>query len=221
MLTRAVWVAAVLLPFALPGQEKELPGSKECLDCHEAGRRTGKRQAGMPPPFDAAALRGSPHAGQECAGCHGDIDPKKLPHEDKVAPVNCGNCHPDEGSQYEKSLHGIASARGDKTAPGCKVCHGTHGVRRIPTVEVPKLCGQCHREGTPVSQTHSIPQTNILENYRDSIHGEGLFKRGLTVTAVCTSCHTAHQVLPHDNPQSSIAKQNIAKTCTKCHAQIE
>ena len=55
----------------------------------------------------------------------------------------------------------------------------------------------------------------------DSIHGEGLFKRGLIVTAVCTSCHTAHFVLPHTDPRSSIAKQNIAKTCTHCHAQIE
>ena len=41
------------------------------------------------------------------------------------------------------------------------------------------------------------------------------------MTAVCTSCHTAHNVLPHTDPRSSIAKQNIAKTCTQCHAQIE
>ena len=66
-----------------------------------------------------------------------------------------------------------------------------------------------------------MSQTNILGNYRDSIHGVGLFQKGLTVTAVCTSCHSAHNVLPHNDPNSSIAKQNIAKTCTKCHAQIE
>jgi len=83
------------------------------------------------------------------------------------------------------------------------------------------LCGQCHREGTPVSETRNIPQTNILENYADSIHGEGLFRRGLTVTAVCTSCHTSHFVLPHTDTRSSIAKGNIAKTCARCHAQIE
>ena len=47
------------------------------------------------------------------------------------------------------------------------------------------------------------------------------FQQGLTVTAVCTSCHTAHNVLPHTDPRSSIAKQNIAETCTACHAQIE
>ncbi len=89
------------------------------------------------------------------------------------------------------------------------------------TMEIPRLCGGCHHEGSPVSLTRHIPQTNILDNYTDSIHGEGLFKKGLTVTAVCTSCHTAHFVLPHTDPRSSIAKQNIAKTCTQCHAQIE
>src|ERR1035438_6165775 len=88
-------------------------------------------------------------------------------------------------------------------------------------MEIPRLCGGCHREGTPVSLTRHIPQENILGNYMDSIHGEGLFKRGLIVTAVCTSCHTAHFVLPHTDPRSSIAKANIAGTCTRCHAQIE
>jgi cytochrome b subunit of formate dehydrogenase len=88
-------------------------------------------------------------------------------------------------------------------------------------MQVPRLCGGCHREGTPVSQTHNIPQTNILENYSDSIHGQGLYQKGLTVTAVCTSCHTSHFVLPHTDSRSSIAKANIAKTCTKCHARIE
>jgi hypothetical protein len=83
-------------------------------------------------------------------------------------------------------------------------------------MEVTRLCGSCHREGTTVSLTRQMSQTNILENYVDSIHGEGLFKRGLTVTAVCTSCHTSHFVLPHTDPRSSIAKQNISKTCTHC-----
>jgi len=225
----SILVAAALLASTLSGQDtKPLPGSKECLDCHETGKRIGRREPGVPPPFDAASLQASPHAGQECTACHMDVDPKKLPHADKLAPVECGLCHADEQAQYEKSLHGKATARGDKLAPACKTCHGTHTVKRpsaagspTSTVEVPKLCGQCHREGSTVSETHNIPQTNILENYRDSIHGAGLFEKGLKVTAVCTSCHTSHLVLPHTDPQSSIARDNIAKTCTKCHSQIE
>jgi cytochrome b subunit of formate dehydrogenase/uncharacterized protein with PIN domain len=182
----------------------------------------------MPPPFNAAALAASPHAALECASCHTQLAKKEFPHPEKLARVDCGSCHPDEQTQYEASLHGKAAARGDKLAPGCKDCHGTHNVLRpsnprAPTsvMEIPKLCGGCHREGTPVSLTYDIPQTNIYGNYMDSIHGQALSEKGLIVAAVCTSCHTAHFVLPHTDARSSIAKANIARTCTKCHARIE
>ena len=202
------------------------PTSEDCLACHEPGARVGKRKPGEPPGFNAAALKASPHAGLECVACHSDVT--DVPHADRLARVDCGQCHGDEQKQFAASVHGRKAAAGDAYAPACKTCHGTHNVLRpsIPgsptyTMEIPRLCGGCHREGTAVSLTHRIPQTNILGNYMDSIHGEGLFKRGLIVAAVCTSCHTAHFVLPHTDPRSSIAKQNIAKTCTKCHAQIE
>ena len=204
------------------------PGAEKCMDCHDTGRQTGKREAGVPPSFNAAALKASPHAGVECNSCHADVDPKKLPHGDKLEKVDCSMCHSVENEQYTQSLHGRASRKGDKLAPGCKDCHGTHDILRAKapnsptsTVNVPRLCGRCHHEGSPVSLTHDIPQKDILANYSESIHGEGLFKRGLTVVAVCTSCHTSHFVLPHTDPRSSIAKQNIAKTCTQCHSQIE
>jgi cytochrome b subunit of formate dehydrogenase len=214
---------------ALAQQPKPLPGSEECAACHDSGRRGPKREAGMPPAFGAAALRASPHAEMECTSCHADLAAKKdYPHAEKLARVNCGACHSDQQSQYDQSLHGIAAKRGDRMAPSCAQCHGSHDVLRpsnllsaTSTMGVPRLCGQCHREGSPVSLSHDIPQTNILGNYVDSIHGEGLFRRGLVVTAVCTSCHTSHFVLPHTDARSSIAKANIAKTCTKCHARIE
>ena len=213
---------------ALAQTPPPLPGSEECANCHEPGKRTGRREAGTPPPFHAAALRASPHAGLECNGCHADLAGKEIPHPEKLQKVECAGCHPDQQTQFEASLHGRAAAKGDRYAPDCKSCHGTHNVLRAAapgsptsTMEIPRLCGGCHREGTTVSMTRNIPQANILGNYTDSIHGEGLFKRGLTVTAVCTSCHTAHFVLPHTDPRSSIAKGKIPATCTKCHAQIE
>jgi predicted CXXCH cytochrome family protein len=225
------WLLAVLIA-AVPqvaGQKaKPLAGSEECANCHDSGRRAAKREAGMPPAFDEAALRASPHASLECAGCHADVDAKKLPHADKLQRVACGTCHPDQQAQHSESLHGRAAKKGDALAPTCKTCHGTHNILArsaprspIATMEIPRLCGSCHREGSDVSKTHAIPQQNILGNYVDSIHGEGLFRRGLTVTAVCTSCHTAHMVLPHTDPRSSISKQNIARTCTQCHGKIE
>jgi nitrate reductase cytochrome c-type subunit len=41
------------------------------------------------------------------------------------------------------------------------------------------------------------------------------------VAPTCATCHTAHSILPHTDPASSINRKNIAATCTKCHSQIE
>ena len=49
----------------------------------------------------------------------------------------------------------------------------------------------------------------------------GNFNRGLIGTAVCTNCHTAHFTLAHTDARSSIHRDNIAETCTQCHALIE
>ncbi len=182
-----------------------------CTDCHDQG----------------AALEGSMHgeAGLLCTDCHFDMEDPHLATGERVV---CGDCHPDQGEAHDRSLHGQAAARGDELAPSCADCHGTHEILshtdpRAPTrvMNIPFLCGECHHEGTPVSRERNIPQDRILENYTESIHSVGLFEQGLTVTAVCTSCHTSHEILPHTDPDSSIHHDNVADTCQQCHAQIE
>jgi cytochrome b subunit of formate dehydrogenase len=204
------------------------PGAETCMECHESGHPSGKREADVPPKVNVIDLLASPHASVGCTDCHGDLEGADFPHPAKLKPVLCGSCHDQEQAQFDESLHGKAVKRGDPQAPNCKECHGRHDVlrsqdltSRTSVMNIPGLCGRCHHEGSPVQLTHAIPQDSILENYSESIHGEGLFKKGLVVTAVCTSCHTAHHVLPHTDPNSSISKAHIAETCTKCHAQIE
>jgi hypothetical protein len=161
-------------------------------------------------------------------GCHADLAGAEFPHPEDLAPVDCASCHADQGAVEAKSLHGKAAARGDALAPRCKTCHGTHEIlppqdprSTVAPLNVPYLCGRCHQEGTAVTQQRTIHQSNILENYSESIHGEGLLRKGLVVAPNCASCHTPHSILPHTDPASSIARANIAKTCTKCHAMIE
>ncbi len=48
-----------------------------------------------------------------------------------------------------------------------------------------------------------------------------MLRKGLTVAPNCASCHTPHLILPPEDRASSIARQNIAATCTKCHGEIE
>ncbi len=210
---------------AAPAAPK-LKGSESCLDCHEVGAPL-PRKPEVAPHIDPA-LHGSAHENVACVDCHAELKSGEFPHAARLKPVDCGACHAGQRAQYENSLHGQAARRGDKLAPTCRSCHGTHGIRKrsdpaSPTavINVPLLCGRCHHEGSPVTLSHTIPQDSILENYTESIHGQGLYNKGLTVTAVCTSCHTAHNVLPHTDPGSSISKQRIAATCEQCHSQIE
>jgi hypothetical protein len=61
----------------------------------------------------------------------------------------------------------------------------------------------------------------IIGHYTESIHGKGLLKSGLTVTATCTSCHTAHRELPASDPESTVNPKNVPATCGVCHHGIQ
>ena len=202
--------------------------SDTCLACHSERTFTTKHGKQTVSLFvDAKRFANSVHAALTCTGCHSDLEGKDFPHP-PPAKVDCGTCHGDEQKQHAKSLHGKALARGDALAPRCYSCHGNHDIvavkdknSPVAPLRVPFTCGKCHSEGTPVQKTRNIPEHDILTNYSESIHGEGLLKRGLTVAPNCATCHTAHSILPHTDPESSIARKNIAKTCTRCHSQIE
>lgn len=205
------------------------PQNEVCLACHgEKGFSTTRGGRTVSLYVDARKFAASVHAGLTCTTCHADLEGKDIPHEPKLQKVNCGMCHAEQEAQHSRSLHGRAISRGDPLAPRCVDCHGSHDILKVKDtnsavapLRVPYVCGRCHREGTAVQLNRNIHQDNILTNYTESIHGEGLLHKGLVVAPHCASCHTAHMILPHTDPASSIARRNIAATCTKCHAQIE
>jgi len=201
----------------------------DCLMCHDdkdlKGKKGGKTISVYVNPQNQLK---SVHAGVKCIDCHTDLIGVDAPHEDDLKPATCGNCHKKEQVDYNISLHGQSNKKGDPLTPTCRVCHGSHTIVAVKSpnspvapLKIPYLCGKCHQEGTVVQTMRNIPQSHIVENYTESIHGEGLFKKGLTVTATCVSCHSAHLILPHTDKRSSIARGNISKTCTQCHARIE
>jgi cytochrome b subunit of formate dehydrogenase len=200
----------------------------DCLLCHGNADFSVKNADGTVRSLyvDKDLFAKSVHGEAGCTLCHSDI--KELPHPEKLKPVNCAECHDAEAKLYAESLHGKALAHGDPLAPACADCHGKHDIlspknpaARTNPIHIPETCGGCHAENAPVAKARQIPQHNILQHYEESIHGKGLMEKGLTVTAVCTSCHTAHHVLPHTDPQSSISRQNVVGTCRQCHALIE
>jgi len=190
-----------------------------CAKCHGSVLRTVSRSP------HGAMIGDRPAA--TCADCH-RTHSVIAPSEPLAQVAACGACHEQQARENRDSLHGLAAVKGDPAAPNCIICHDHHAIKRqsdpgSPTAveNIPLLCGRCHREGTEVSLQHDIPQDRILENFSMSVHGDALFNKGLTVTAVCSSCHTAHNILDHNNPASSINRAKVAQTCMQCHARIE
>lgn len=224
-----VRTAAVLFSLMFLFGSVAAQDNSECLMCHSdktLSKKKGRRTVSL--FLNEKKFSSSIHGSLNCTMCHQDLDGKEMPHEENLAKVACGTCHDSQQQQYEQCLHGKASKRGDALAPACQDCHGSHDIlpasnnlSNTNPMRVPFVCGKCHREGAPVQIQREIHQTNILENYSESMHGEGLLKKGLIVSATCTSCHTAHKILPHTDPRSTIARRNIAKTCAQCHSQIE
>ena len=205
----------------------------QCLKCHETvGLKVERDGHDKLLYVDAERFGASVHSDADCITCHEQLDGvEDYPHDTGLDPVDCGQCH-DEGdapiAAYWQSTHGQRVTAGDPQAPRCQDCHGGHYIKpladpdsAISPFRIPEMCAQCHAEDAEVARTHNIPQEQIVQRYKQSIHGEGLFKQGLVVTAVCTSCHTGHNVLPHTDPQSTIHKDNVVKTCTQCHGLIE
>lgn len=203
--------------------------NSDCLMCHSDNTLKGHKNGHSFSVFvDENKLGKSVHADVQCISCHQDLEGSDFPHTENVQPAKCDACHDDIQSRFNKSLHGIAKSRHDNLAPTCQTCHGTHDIlpvndpkSRVAPINIPYVCGGCHKEGSPVQLQRNIPESHILENYSESMHGEGLLKKGLSVAATCVSCHTSHDILPHTDPNSSIARKNIAKTCSKCHTAIE
>jgi uncharacterized protein with PIN domain len=200
----------------------------DCMRCH-GDRSLKSSKDGRSLFVDQSEVVASRHSKTACSQCHSGVNAShRRPCETITQEVDCANCHAEIGQQYQKSMHGVLLAKLDENAPTCKECHTTHGVKgrkdplspTFPT-NIPALCARCHREGQKAAVRYTGSEHQIIEHYTESIHGKGLLKSGLTVTATCTDCHTAHGVQPLSNPESSINPKNVPATCGRCHHGIE
>ncbi len=202
--------------------------NSDCLSCHGDKGLTKKRDGATVSLYvDSARFAASRHGPAQCTDCHTDLAKKELPHDETLARVTCRNCHAQEGQLHSESLHGKAVARGEPLAPRCSACHGSHDIvaakdprSPVTPAKISALCGSCHEAGAPVHRPRGLRPGEALSNYPERIH-DSLTKKGLVVAATCVSCHTAHQILPHTDDRSSVARRNLPSTCMQCHAQLE
>ncbi len=165
--------------------------------------------------------------GAACSDCH-EFHALRKPSDPQAAIYRtniqrtCGRCHEKVQQVYEQSVHGKALAYGNTDSPTCVDCHGEHRIgedgEHPPGSYAAHLsrttCVRCH-ESERIVERYGLPAQR-LTTYIDSYHGLAN-KSGSTVVANCASCHGVHDILPSKDPASSIHRDNLPRTCGKCH----
>jgi len=145
---------------------------------------------------------------------------------------SCRDCHsglPEPlGVSGEKFSQDIHAQKG----LGCASCHGGDPASdgpekamspragwkgKIERKQIPQLCGGCHSDPAYMRQFNPSLRTDQLAQYRTSVHGKRL-AAGDTRVAVCTDCHSVHDLRAPSDARATVNPLNVASTCARCHA---
>lgn len=184
---------------------------KACEQCH----------AGAMKQFDGSVHGELFSKGKmSCLSCH---KTHQLEDGPKSENYGCGACHSRAEQDYRGSAHRLARLRGDSLAASCADCHGGHRILKaqdpaspVHRDKLPETCGQCHSE-KQVFTSDYVRLPISLPSYNASVHGRNpeTGKPG----AVCTDCHGTHNLESAAVSGSTIHRENLARTCGKCHEE--
>ena len=145
----------------------------------------------------------------QCIICHKENEflPEDF-HENDVhlkSGLSCAGCH--GGNPTKEDMEGAMSEKA--------------GFVGVPSrQEIPQFCGKCHSDINFMREYQPRIPTDQVEQYYTSVHGMKL-KKGDKKVAECTSCHTAHGILPAKDSRSTVYALNVPLTCKKCHSDPE
>lgn len=144
-------------------------------------------------------------------------------------PALCGRCHSDAAymktfnpalrvdqvQEYFTSVHGRRLQAGDQKVATCINCHDVHQIRAIKDqqawtypVKIVETCGRCH--GDPAYMAGRKVATDVLDEYKMSVHYEALTARGDLSAPTCNVCHGNHGAVPP-------GVDSVANVCGTCH----
>lgn len=228
----------------LPG-ENEVPHvtmvtSEYCFSCHQNPTLSmtfpdgSKTKLFIDPAKYLRAMHG--RKGMSCTACH--QGQTKYPHDVRavssahdlnrqIVRQSCSTCHEAVFRAYEKSVHGRAFVQENNLdVPSCTDCHGIHGEMKNPEtalfrLESPDTCTACHGDAKRMAPYKL--STKVGTTYFDDFHGKSLkFERerdprGQSYKPVCYDCHGIHDIKRVKDPASSVVRENLVKTCARCH----
>ena len=159
-----------------------------------------------------AASLGYGQAVNSCLDCHSALPAPYGVAQEKFSQdihtqkgLTCTSCHGGDSTSYDPD-----QAMGRKA--------GFKG--KIDRRQIPLLCGSCHANPAYMRQYDPSLRTDQLAQYHTSVHGKRLAAGDMKV-AVCTDCHSVHDIRPPDDLRSTVNPVNVATTCSRCHSDAK
>jgi predicted CXXCH cytochrome family protein len=144
-----------------------------------------------------------------CLDCHSSLLDKNAVTVDKFSQdihaqkgLTCASCHGGDptSDDADKAMSRKAGWKG-----------------KVDRKQIPQLCGSCHSDPAYMRQHNPSLRTDQLSQYLTSVHGKRL-AGGDAKVAVCTDCHSVHDIRAPSDPRSTVNPVNVATTCSRCHA---
>jgi Cytochrome c3 len=156
-----------------------------------------------------AASRSCGQTANSCLDCHSTLPEPLGVSQEKFSQ----DIHAQKGLTCV-SCHG-GDPRSDDPDKAMSTKAGWKG--KIDHRQIPQLCGSCHSDPAYIRQFNPSLRTDQLDQYHASVHGKRL-AAGDAKVAVCTDCHSVHDLRAPSDPQATVNPVNVASTCSRCHA---
>lgn len=203
-------------------REVTLSMYQSCAHCHQS-----MYEKTLDSVHQEALAAGNENAAV-CTDCHGAHNVQDPAEPRTRIPQTCERCHSQIYQLYADSVHGSALiGEGNPDVPTCIDCHGVHNVAGPVDAEFhlfsPEICAKCHTD--PELMGRYGISTNVLNSYVSDFHGttvvlfEAVAPGQETNKPVCVDCHGIHDILPADDPNSAVIKENLLNTCQRCHPE--
>ena len=193
-------------------KKEEKSGLTDCASCHQ--------DIALRYESDVHALE----EGIACQECHTDAHiRKKGAGASKKTVINrCTTCH--EKETYALLGHGNSVLKGNKDAAACSDCHGIHDTpvyadtsqgQAQKSESYTMACRSCHDDQELAVRNDLNPF--VTAGYDETYHGKVINISYSERVAGCADCHNGHNILPPDDPRSTIHPNDLVKDCAQCH----
>ncbi|MBT3241411.1 MAG: hypothetical protein HON98_10980 [Chloroflexi bacterium] len=194
--------------------------SQACMQCH-----SGAAEEYAKGHHAQEYLLGNTNSAT-CVDCHSAHAVQEFGTSHISIAQTCEKCHSEIYEIYKESVHGEALLENfNPDVPTCVSCHENHNNTgpNDPgyTLFSPQICAECHNDEKLMGK-YGI-NADVFDTYISDFHGstvvifEEIAPDQVTNKPVCSDCHGVHDILRHDDTDSSVMKDNIGVTCQRCH----